>query len=223
MSPSRGAHGPLMANIPSRRANSPVSSTAANCPNPSKTERDAKQSRTALEIPTNDTLCGVSALPAVVSAGEAEQQFKDAYYQQTHEHDYAAAAAAYAKVVADTGAPEPLRSEAKARLAQCEEDQISDNLAAGYAARCGTLCSDLAARSACRTDPRENRIIGAPNAAPSPSDIRPTPLPGGLTLPGDFAISPALLRDLQQLKGRRGDHFRRPAGHSARRRCGSSR
>jgi Protein of unknown function (DUF3352) len=143
----------------------------------------------------------LSALPAVASAGEAEQQFKDAYYQQTHEHDYAAAAAAYAKVVADSGAPESLRSEAKTRLAQCEEDQISENLAQlmppdavlyAQISRPGVHAAQILEKIG---------LLRGPNAAPSPSDITPTPLPGGLTLPGDFAISPALLRDLQQMKG----------------------
>src|SRR5688572_30566234 len=69
------------------------------------------------------------SLGAVAVADEADPQFKEAYYQQTHEQNYSAAAAAYEKVIADPTAPEALRAEAKTRLAQCREDQAADNLA----------------------------------------------------------------------------------------------
>src|SRR5688500_17387150 len=70
-------------------------------------------------------------LPSVATgqAAPAEQQFKEGYFLQTHEHDFAAAAAAYQKVVADANAPAALRAEAQARLGQCQEEQVATDLA----------------------------------------------------------------------------------------------
>ena len=67
-------------------------------------------------------------LRSVAVADEADQNFKEAYFQQTHERDYSAAAAAYEKVLANPAASESLRAEAKTRAAQCREEQAAANL-----------------------------------------------------------------------------------------------
>jgi hypothetical protein len=141
----------------------------------------------------------IFASPANVWAQEAEQQFREGYFQQTHQHDYSAAAVAYEKVAGDASAPEALRAEAKTRLAQCREEQASDDLAR-------LMPPDaLAFVEINRPGKHVGRLIqmlglsGRANAdGQTPSA---TPLPGNLTLPGDFAISPALIRELEKGRG----------------------
>jgi hypothetical protein len=141
------------------------------------------------------------ASPAVTSAQQAEQQFKEGYFQQTHQHDYAAAAAAYEKVIADSNAPEALRAEAQARLGQVREDRTAADLAQLMPpdsilyfeiSRPGKHVGQLLEMLGLQPQP----------GAASPSDGRkPTPLPGGLSLPADFKVSPALVHELQKVRG----------------------
>lgn len=136
-------------------------------------------------------------------AEQAEQQFKEAYYLQTHENDPAAAAALYQKVAADESAPAALRAEAKTRLGQCQEDQVAANLA--------QLLPPETVAYVQITEPGKHiaqvlRMVGLardPSAAEqpgaSPSDAaHGTPLPGGLALPANFSLSPTLIRALEK-------------------------
>ena len=140
------------------------------------------------------------ASPAVASA-QAEQQFKEGYFQQTHEHDYSAAATAYEKVIADSAAPEKLRAEAKARLAQVREDQAATDLAQLMPPD-SILYIEI--KQPGRHVGRLLEMLGLqPQAGgESPSDAKKaTPLPGGLSLPADFRVSPALVHELQKVRG----------------------
>jgi hypothetical protein len=143
----------------------------------------------------------LSASPAVATAQQAEQQFKEGYFQQTHQQDYAAAAAAYEKVVADSAAPEALRAEAKTRLAQTREDQAATDLAQLMPPN-SILYFEIS-----RPGKHVGRLLEMLGLQPqpdakSPSDAKTaTPLPGGLALPADFKVSPALVRELQKVRG----------------------
>ena len=143
----------------------------------------------------------LTVAPATAFAQNTEQDFKEAYFQQTHQNNLKAAIAAYEKVIANPEAPAALRAESQTRLAQCQEDQAAANFAQLMPAD-ATLYVEL-------RDPGKHvgnilRMVGLAREPQSPSEAAPagaTPLPGGLALPHDISISPALLRDLGKVKG----------------------
>jgi hypothetical protein len=142
-------------------------------------------------------------LPAVAAgqAGSAEQQFKEGYFLQTHEHDFAAAAAAYERVVANADAPPAIRAEAQTRLAQCQEEQAATELARLMPSE--TVAYFEISRPGKHVG-QLLRLLGLVRQSPggaSGTASGVTPLPGGLVLPDDFAVSPALIRELNKIQG----------------------
>jgi hypothetical protein len=139
----------------------------------------------------------VAAQEAGVGAAQAE--FQRGFYLQTHEHDAKGAAAAYEKVVADGNAPQGLRDEANARLAQVREDMALVSFAA-------LMPPDVMAYAEL-DQPGEHieRILKMVGLVRSPGEEVPTGEPvqlgKGLVLPADFTISPALVGELKKLRG----------------------
>lgn len=77
------------------------------------------------------TLSFIMALPLVArEPADAPQAYRDAYFAETHDGDFAAAIKNYEKVVAAKGVSADIVADAKARLASCKE-----------ALRCGDLAS----------------------------------------------------------------------------------
>ena len=130
----------------------------------------------------------------------AEAAFAQAYFRHTHEHDAAGAIAGYEKVAADAGAPEALRAEARSRLAGLKEDQAAADFA--------HLMPPKVMGYAELVDPGEHigrvlammGLVGDATKTDKPSGPA-IPLGEGLSLPADFAVSPALATELKKLRG----------------------
>ncbi|MCB9849930.1 MAG: DUF3352 domain-containing protein [Phycisphaerales bacterium] len=67
---------------------------------------------------------------AALGLTNAPDDFRDAYYLETHEHDLAGAIAAYERVVKAGDSPKEVVAEAKTRIASCREDLRAADLAA---------------------------------------------------------------------------------------------
>jgi hypothetical protein len=134
------------------------------------------------------------------AADEAQQQFNEGYFQQAHEHNYAAASAAYEKVLANQSAPAALRAEAKSRLAQCREEEAAGDFAQLMPAN-AVVYFEL--NQPGKHIAKVLDLVGLiPSAASPATESGPaTPLPGGLAVPGNISISPALVRELEKVKG----------------------
>jgi hypothetical protein len=146
--------------------------------------------------------CLVLAMTTGVLAGQnAQQTFERGYFLQQHERDLGAAAAAFEQVAADPAAPEPLRREAKVRLAQCREDLATADFA--------RLMPPDAIAYLEISNPGEHvarivQMLGLlrdPDAPPPAPAGKGTPLGEGLYFPDDFTISPALVAELKKVRG----------------------
>ncbi len=148
-------------------------------------------------------LIGLLALQAVAQEkgqSAAETEFQRGFYLQTHQHDPAGAAVAFEKVVGDESASKALRDEAKLRLAQVREDTALVSFAA-------LMPPDVMAYAEIdQPGMHVGRIlkmlglIETPGAEKPPAQP-PIPLGGGLALPSDFTISPALVEELKNFRG----------------------
>ena len=141
----------------------------------------------------------LSAAAGVARAEGAESQFQRAFYLEVHQNDLAGAAAVYEKVAANAEAPDKLRAEATTRLAGIREDLASADFA--------RLMPPAVIAYAELDDPGEHverllKMMGLLGPAPEgTADIKPFKLGGGLVLPADFTISPALVNELKKLRG----------------------
>ncbi|MGD9720480.1 MAG: hypothetical protein AB7O59_22030 [Pirellulales bacterium] len=152
-----------------------------------------------------------------VTAGEpspsaAETEFQRGYYLQSHDHDAAGAAAAFEKVANDAAAPQALRTEAAARLGQVREDVALTSFAAlmppdvmGYAEidHPGEHIENILQMVGLVANPATEKAAADANApgAHAPPAEPPVALGGGMVLPADFTISPALIAELKKLRG----------------------
>jgi hypothetical protein len=138
----------------------------------------------------------------------AEKQFQRGFFLQVHEHDLKGALEAYRAVVADTQAPAKLRQDAERRVAETQEDLASANLARLMPPDC------LAYAEIAEPGQHVGRILnmmgllgstdGAPSSIAKPggeSAEKPVPLGGGIYLPSDLTVSPALVTELQKFRG----------------------
>jgi hypothetical protein len=159
-------------------------------------------------LPKTVLCCALLGLPALsadgqekATGGAAEAQFQRGFYLQVHARDLAGAAAEFEKVVADQTASEPLRGEAKGRLAQVREDLVSADFAR-------LMPADLLAYAEV-TEPGEHiarilkmvGLLNSPGTAAAVPGEKPIPLGNGLFLPADFSISPALVAELKKFRG----------------------
>jgi len=77
------------------------------------------------------TLSYITALPLVArEPADAPQAYRDAYFAETHDGDFAAAIKNYEKVIAAKGVSADIVADAKARLASCKESLRCGDLAA---------------------------------------------------------------------------------------------
>ncbi|MEX2120680.1 MAG: hypothetical protein WD847_13895 [Pirellulales bacterium] len=152
-----------------------------------------------LLAPTLCTFLLAFQAAAMAQPRAATQDFERAYFLQMHQKDLVGAAEAYEKVVADTAADARLRAEAELRLRQCREDLASadfarlmppDTLAYLEIVDPGKHIAALAGMLGLDSTP--------PNGAAATDG---TPLGEGFFLPDDVSISPALLAELNKIKG----------------------
>ncbi len=148
-------------------------------------------------------LLSLLVLSAVAQDGasSAQTQFQRGFFLQVHEHDLAGAAAEFEKVAADPAAPEPLRSQAKARLAQVREDLAAANLASLMPPECMAYAELVAPGEHIGRILKMMDLVGPPAAGGDKPAGKPIALGGGLYLPADFTISPALVAELKKFRG----------------------
>jgi hypothetical protein len=134
------------------------------------------------------------------SAGQtARAQFERGYYLQTHEGSLADAAAAFERVAGDSAAPSALRTEAKARLAECREDLISADFARMMAP---DALAYIEVTHSGEHLTRLLKIVGLIRALETDAvKTRGSSLGNGLFFPDDFTVSPALVAELTKMGG----------------------
>jgi hypothetical protein len=145
-------------------------------------------------------ICLTVAHPSAAET-PAETEFQRGYYLQTHEHDLDGAERAFEKVAADESAPDAIRREARERLSQIREDRAAADLAR-------LMPPDALAYVELR-EPGVHlgRLVQMLGLLPrSGEDHPPLPAPPSETrerfaLPERFAISPALIAELQKFGG----------------------
>ena len=142
-----------------------------------------------------------TAIPVAVAEENAAGHFQRGFYLQSHENDTAGAIAAYEKALADRDVSEALRDEATQRLAQCREDlQTSDlaqlmppdALAYVEISQPGQHVAQLA------------HLLGLlRNQATTQNSDHPGGMPLGdeIFLPDNLALSPALVAELEKVRG----------------------
>ena len=134
-------------------------------------------------------------------ASSAQTQFQRGFFLQVHEHDLAGAAAEFEKVAADPAAPEPLRNQAKARLAQVREDMAAANLASLMPPQCMAYAEIVAPGEHIGRILKMMDLVGPGAAGGDKPAGKPIALGDGLYLPADFTISPALVAELKKFRG----------------------
>lgn len=154
-------------------------------------------------------LTGVLA-QRVAAQDAAESHFQRGYYLQTLKNDPAGAAKAYEQVLADPAATAEMKADAQSRLAQCREDLATADLAALLPAdalayveinRPGAHVGNLIRMFGLMGDPAsQTKATGEKPAAPQ-GDAGGVPLAPGFQVPADFAVSPALVRELEKVRG----------------------
>ena len=130
----------------------------------------------------------------------AMAEFERGYYLQTHEHDPAAAATAYEKVAEDRSAPEALRDEARLRLAQVREDAALGSFASLMPPEVMAYAEIDKPGVHVERILKMVGLVEVPGAEKPPAEP-PIQLGGGLVLPADFTISPALVEELKDFRG----------------------
>ncbi len=143
-----------------------------------------------------------AALTSVAAAEEtSEAAFHRAFFLQTHQHDYVAAAAAFQQVASDEQAPDQLKQAAATRMAQCREESAAEDLARLMPA------DALAYLELTRPGEHLQKLLGMlglvrqGEPADKAGPVERIPLGSGLSLPTDFSVSPALLAEMKRLRG----------------------
>lgn len=141
----------------------------------------------------------------------AESHFQRGYYLQTLKSDPAGAAKAFEQVLADPAATAEMKTDAQTRLAQCREDLAAADLAQLLPAdalayievnRPGAHVGNLIRMFGLMGDPAAGaKVTGERPATPQGGDGSGIPLAPGFQVPSDFAVSPALVRELEKVRG----------------------
>lgn len=145
--------------------------------------------------------------PAVLTAAERgnpetpEAAFHRGFFLQTHQRDYAAAAAAFEKAADNQQAAAELKQKAARRLAQCREELAATDLARLMPA--DTLAYIEIARPGEHIEQllRMVGLVRDGQAAAKAGPVARIPLDEGFSLPEDFSVSPALLNEMKRLRG----------------------
>lgn len=144
----------------------------------------------------------------------AAAHFQRGYYLQTLKHDPAGAAKAFEQVLAEAGASAEMKADAQTRLAECREDVAATDMARlmpsealAYVevnrpgAHIGNLIGmfgllgDSKVTSSAAALPAGDTAVGKADAASAVA------LDGPLVMPTDFTVSPALVRELEKVRG----------------------
>ncbi|MEX2186880.1 MAG: hypothetical protein WD875_08810 [Pirellulales bacterium] len=151
-----------------------------------------------------------------VSAQDAgESHFQRGYYLQTLKNDPAGAAKAFEQVLGEAGVSAEMKADAQTRLVQCREDLAATDMAqlmpsealayievnrpgehVGNLIRMFGLLGDSSAG-----DSSTGEKGAAKNATGDKPDAAAIPLDGPFVMPTDFAVSPALVRELEKVRG----------------------
>jgi hypothetical protein len=141
------------------------------------------------------------ALAAAASPMRAaeEETFYKAFYLQSEQRDFAAAAKLFETVAASEEVSAEIRQAAKQRLAECREDLAAADLASLMPAE------SILYFQAANVGAQANSILAAlglvdKDGTAARSNDR-LPLEPGLSVPYDFALSPALVREINKLGG----------------------
>jgi hypothetical protein len=146
-------------------------------------------------------LWAATAVTLAATDESGQDHFQRGYYLQNHAHDAAGAIAAYEKALSAPGMSESLRAAATVRLQQCREDLHAADLAqlmpadALAYAEIGQLGQNLE---------RLARLLGLLR---DPATIHDADPPSGVSLgdsaflPDDLALSPALMAELEKVRG----------------------
>lgn len=141
----------------------------------------------------------------VAAEDAAETNFQRGYYYQTLKNDPSAAAKAFEQVLDDPNAKAELKADAETRLAQCREDLAAADLAQLLPAdalayleinRPGAHVGNVIRMLGLMREPGAAKPVDEKTAGASGIPIAP-----GFEMPADFAVSPALVRELEKVRG----------------------
>jgi hypothetical protein len=141
----------------------------------------------------------VAATPQVARAADESAYYK-ACYLQSDQRDFAAAATLFEQTASDAAAPADIRKAAARRLAECREELAAADLAGLMPAESIAYVQLANIGSQAKTLLQTFGLAGARdgNAAEAGQRI---PIEEGLSFPVDFALSPALVREIGKLGG----------------------
>jgi hypothetical protein len=138
------------------------------------------------------------AAAAGARAAEADAFYK-ASYLQTEERDFEAAAKLFAEVAESDGAPAEIRAAAKRRLAECRDELAAADLAGLMPAESILYVQVANVGEQTKTILESLGVAGDSAAAADTADR--LPIEPGLSVPYDFALSPALVREIAKVGG----------------------
>jgi hypothetical protein len=139
-----------------------------------------------------------AAAPWSAAAGN-EAAFYKACYLESHDRDFAAAAMLFQQAADDANAPAEIRVAAKRRLAECREELAATDMASLMPAE-SLAYVQLANIGAQAKSILETLGLAGDEAARGDSGQR-IPIEEGLSFPVNFALSPALVREIGKLGG----------------------
>jgi hypothetical protein len=128
-----------------------------------------------------------------------EDTFYKACFLQSEERDFAAAAKLFEEVAASDDVPGEIREAAKRRLAECQEEVVAADLASLMPAE-SILYVQVANVGAQVKTILESLGVANDEGTAARSTDR-LPIEPGLSMPLDFALSPALIREIAKLGG----------------------
>ncbi len=144
-------------------------------------------------------LAGIAGGASTPARGADESTYYKACYLQSEERDYAAAAALFEEAAKNGEAPAEIRQAAARRLAECREELAASDLAGLMPAE-SIAYVQLANIGSQATAVLETLGL-AGDAADKENAGQRIPIEKGLSFPLDFALSPALVREIGKLGG----------------------
>jgi hypothetical protein len=142
----------------------------------------------------------------VAAQEAAESHFQRGYYLQTLKSDPAGAAKAFEQVLADSSASAEIKAQAQTRLAECREDLAAADLAQLLPADALAYLEVNRPGAHVGNVIRMFGLMPASTGGEKPANAKAEPASGiplapGFIVPGDFAVSPALVRELEKVRG----------------------
>lgn len=141
----------------------------------------------------------VAAAPQWAHAGDESAYYK-ACYLQSDERDFAAAATLFEQTAGDSAIPADIRKAAARRLAECREELAAADLAALMPAESIAYVQFANIGSQVKTLLQSFGLAGERDGNNAEAGQR-IPIEKRLSFPVDFALSPALVREISKLGG----------------------